>query len=442
MNAASHERPEGCFKAPGREKFVIDIGLYGEKRTAASIAGLIKSGGYCDMETKRVKIAVVGCGIVSHVYLRNLTRLFSITEVVAVADLNRGLAEEAQRTYGIPRIMTAEEIAADPEIEMVVNLTATSAHYAIIKQMLLAGKHVYTEKTMTAELWQAQELVKLAEEKRLCLGVAPDTVLGGSIQTARWAIDQGLIGDVTSFMVSINRAQMLNSERFRFLRGLGGALPYDVGIYYVAALLMLLGPAKEVTGFGAPAPLREKQFLYNENDPDTWQIPGNNVVAGSLRMANGALGMLHFDGNTIGVERSAFRIYGTTGILELGDPNCFGDPVILCKPESAPCELPLTHGYKGGSVLTDATDFEKGYGNRGIGVAEMAWAIRKGRPNRLNKEMGLHALEILAGLDKAAETGKTYRMTSTFETRPLTPGFYETMWNGGARADAERSLID
>lgn len=394
------------------------------------------------MNINPVKVAVVGCGMISHVYLRNMTRLFRILKVVAVCDLNRDLAEQAAKEYGVPQVMTLDEIAQSPEIELVVNLTGANAHYAIIKKMLLAGKHVYTEKTMTTRLEQAQELVDIANARGLYLGVAPDTVLGASIQTARWAIDRGMIGDVTSCLVSINRDQNLNSELFRFLRSEGGAIPYDVGIYYVQALLCILGPVEEVTGFAAPAQVHRKQFLFNEDDPDEWQIPGSNLVTGSLKFQRGALGMLHFDGNTIGAECSAFRIYGTTGILELGDPNRFGDPIRLLKPENEPCSLPLTHGYNGASVLPEATDFEKGYGNRGIGVAEMAWAIRKQRPNRLSKEMGLHALEVLCGLDKAAENGGVYRMTSTFTCEPLTPGIYSTMWGGGARADAELSLVD
>jgi len=394
------------------------------------------------MQVKRVKTAVVGCGIISQVYLRNMTRLFSILDVVAVCDLIPELAQPAAKEYGVPKIMTLEEIEASNEIELVVNLTAASAHYGIIKRLLLSGKHVYTEKTMTAKLEEAQELVQIANEKGLYLAVAPDTALGASIQTARWAVDHGLVGEVTSCIVSINRDQNLNAERFRFLRSEGGALPYDVGIYYIQALLCILGPVVEVTGFGAPAPARQRQFLFNQDDPESWQIPGNNLVAGSLRFQRGALGILHFDGNTIGAECSTFRIYGTEGILELGDPNRFGDPIRLIKPESDPCYLPLTHGYNGACVLEDATEFEKGYGNRGIGVAELAWAIRKGRPNRLSKEMGLHGLEVLQGLDKTAETGGVYRMTSTFTCQPLKSGVYSTMWCGGARADAELSLVD
>lgn len=394
------------------------------------------------MSEKRVKVAVVGCGIISHVYLRNMTSLFSILEVVAVCDLKRELAEEAARVYGIPQVMTIDEIAESKEIELVVNLTSAAAHYAIIRKMLLAGKHVYTEKTMTAELAQAQELVEIANERGLYLGVAPDTVLGASIQTARWAVEHGLIGEVTSCVVSINRDQGLNSERFRFLRGNGGALPYDVGIYYIASLLTILGPVTDVTAFGAQAPVHRRQFLFNTEDPESWQIPGNNLVAGSLRFANGALGMVHFDGNTIGAECSTFRIYGTAGILELGDPNRFGDPVMLLKPENPPCPLPLTHGYNGVVMNPDATDFEKGYGHRGIGVAEMAWAMRLGRPNRLSKELGLHALEVLCGLDRAAETGSMYHMTSTFDMAGLKPGVYSSMWMGNAQADAELSLVE
>ncbi|MBE5814307.1 MAG: Gfo/Idh/MocA family oxidoreductase [Clostridiales bacterium] len=394
------------------------------------------------MQIKPVKTAVVGCGIISQVYLRNMTRLFSILDVVAVCDLVPELAQEAARKYGVPRVMTLEEITADPEIELVINLTAASAHYGVIRQLLLAGKHVYTEKTMTARLEQARELVDIANAKGLYLAVAPDTALGAAIQTARWAVDHGLIGEVTSCVVSINRDQNLNAERFRFLRSEGGCLPYDVGIYYIQALLCILGPVAEVTGFGAPARPRQRQFLYNKEDAESWQIPGNNLVAGSLKFRRGTLGMLHFDGNTIGAECSTFRIYGTEGILELGDPNRFGDPVTLIKPESPPCQLPMTHGYDGTCVLEDATDFEKGYGNRGIGVAELAWAIRKGRPNRLNKEMGLHGLEVLCGLDETARTGGVYHMTSTFTSEPVKPGIYSTMWGGGARADAELSLVD
>ena len=174
------------------------------------------------MSVRKVKTAVIGCGMISSIYIRNLSRLFSVIDLAAVCNIHREGAEARAKEFGIPKAMTIDEAAADPEIELAVNLTPASAHYDVIKRMLLAGKHVYTEKMFTTDLEQSRELVALAAEKGLLLGVAPDTVLGAGIQTARYLIDTGMIGKVTSAQVCINRNQALNSEYFRFLRGPGG----------------------------------------------------------------------------------------------------------------------------------------------------------------------------------------------------------------------------
>lgn len=391
---------------------------------------------------EKVKVAVVGCGMISSVYLRNMKNLFSILDVVAVSNRTMEKAYKAAETFGIPRALTVDEVAADPEIELVVNLTPTDVHAEIIRKMLLAGKHVYTEKTMTAEMEDARELVKLADEKHLYLGCAPDTVLGASVQTARWAVDHGMIGDVTSCVMTVNRNQLLNAELFRFLRGNGGSLPYDVGIYYLSALLCILGPVKRVTAFAAPSPVHRREFLFNEGDPEQWLIPGNNLVSGSMQFESGALGTVHIDGNTTSSERHCLRIYGTRGILELADPKKFGDPVKIFRQENPECVLPLTHGYNGYIITENGNGHEGGGGHRGVGVAEMAWAMRMGRPNRLSKEYGLHAMEVLYGFDRSAETGRVYEVESTFSMAPLKEGYYSSMWGGYARADAEASLID
>lgn len=391
---------------------------------------------------EKVKTAVVGCGVISNVYIRNLKNLFHIIDLRAVANRSPEAAREKAALYGIDRVMTVDEVAASPDIELVVNLTPTGAHYGVIRQMLEAGKHVYTEKMLTATLEQADEVVALADGRSLYLGVAPDTVLGAGIQTARKLIDTGMIGRVTSAVACINRDQCLNSEHFRFLRGDGGALPYDVGPYYIAALLALLGPVKSVCGFGVPAPVHEAQLLMGTDEMERWQIPGNNLTAGVLQFASGALGSIHFDGNTIGETKHVLTIYGTEGILELGDPNCFDGEVRLTRAEGGSCVVPHTHGYNGKPTLPDATQWEHIYGHRGIGVAEMAWAIRTGRPNRCSKELGYHVMEVLIGMDRAAASGSTYQLHSTFEMKPLRSGYYSTMGGGSMRADAERSLIE
>lgn len=387
---------------------------------------------------KKVKTAIIGCGMISNVYIKNLKNLFYIIDLVGLCDTNEEAANQKASIYGIDRIMTFEEIEDSDEIELVVNLTGPSAHYEVIKRMLLAGKHVYTEKMMTTDLEKGRELTELATEKMLYLGVAPDTVLGAGLQTAKNVIEKGLIGNITSCHASINRNQSLNSEIYHFLRNKGGSLPFDIGIYYVGALLALLGPVDSLMAFGSIAENHFAQLLYCNEYGDNWQIPGENLLCGILHFEAGIVGTLHFNGNTVNAEQSSIYIYGTKGILKIGDPNTFDTYVKLLLPESPECNLPFTHGYNGRNTLDPSPyDF---YGHRGIGVAEMAWAIRKKRKNRCSKEYGLHCMEVLCGMEKSVETGKIFMPNSRFLMEPLEPGFYSTI--SGRRGDAEASLIN
>ena len=389
---------------------------------------------------RKVKTAVVGCGMISNIYIKNLKSLFHIIDLVAVGNRSIAAAEEKAKAFGIDRVMTIDEIAADRDIELVVNLTPAFAHYDIIKKMLLAGKHVWTEKTMTVTVDQARELVDIANEKGLYLGVAPDTVLGAGLQTARRALDTDMIGTVSSGLAVINRNQVLNSEYFTFLRGEGGSLPYDVGVYYIGALLSLLGPVKAVKAFGAPAPVHRPEFLYVNADLEPWRIPGSNVISAALQFESGALVSVLFDGNTVGASQHSITLFGSRGILKVGDPDSFSGPVTLVYADQPECTLPFTHGYNGVNTVEPAP-FD-GYGHRGVGAAEMAYAIRAGRPNRCSKEYGLHCLEVLAGMEESAATGRTVEPRSRFEMRPLAPGYYSSFMGGAGRADAERSLME
>ena len=395
-----------------------------------------------DNPIRKVRTAVVGCGMISRIYIRNLSRLFSVIELAALCDHKPETARALADTFGIPSVMTLEEIRDSEDIELVVCLTGPAAHYEVIRTMLLAGKHVYTEKMFTTDLEQSRELCRLAEEKGLYLGVAPDTVLGAGIQTARRMIDTGMIGDITSAAVCINRDQALNAEIFRFLRGPGGSLPYDVGVYYIGALIALLGSVTAVTAFGNPAPVHVPRFTYLNAGAAPWQIPGSNTLSAALRFAGGAVASVLFEGNSVSAEQHVFTVYGTRGILKIGDPNTFSGETVLILPESEPVKVPFTHGYNGVNYLGEPADFDH-YGHRGIGVAEMAWALRKGRKNnRCSGAYGLHCQEVLQGMDRSAETGKTVEILSRCEMEGLTPGYYSAMWNGGMRADAEMSLMD
>ena len=390
-------------------------------------------------EVRKVRTAVVGCGMISSIYIRNLKNLFYITDLVAVGNRGPEAARRQAEKFGVERVLSVDEVAAAEDIELVVNLTPPAAHYGIIRQMLLAGKHVYTEKMFTTRLEEAEELVRLADEKGLYLGAAPDTVLGAGIQTARRLIDTGMIGTVTSVQAKINRNQPLNSETFRFLRNDGGSLPCDVGIYYIGAILALAGPVRSVSAAAAPAPVHQAEHLFESDPGESWQIPGDNVAAAALKFESGAVGSILFDGNTINAEKHALTVYGTKGILEVGDPNGFGSPVRLTLPGQPEIVFPFTHGYDGVNV-TGASEWFDGYGHRGVGAAEMAWALRGGRKNnRCSKEYGLHCMEVLIGMERSAETGRVYEPKSRFVMDPLEPGYFSG--TPGARGDAERSLI-
>jgi predicted dehydrogenase len=358
-----------------------------------------------------VKTAIVGSGSISDAYLDTMTNKFKILEVVGCCDRTPEKAQAKAEKYGI-KALSMDEILADESIELVVNLTTPGAHYPVIKRLLEAGKHVYTEKALTVELEHAAELLKIADQKGLYLGAAPDTFLGSAIQTARYVVDSEMIGEITSCYCALTRDGDLFSRAFPFTARPGGGIGFDVGIYYITALLSILGPVREVSGVvRTRQPEREDHTL--EGFGETFQIECENLMSGILQFACGTVGNLLFDANSIftAPERPSVVLFGTMGILYMADPNQFGGEVtIILKGNNEPFVMQQSHA------------FSNEY--RGLGVAEMAWSMRMGRKNRANKEMAYHALEILHGIVRSSETGSNQIMQSTFErTSPIPRGY-------------------
>lgn len=362
-------------------------------------------------QTKPVRVAVIGCGAISGIYFKNMTRRFSILEVAGCCDLDAALAARTAEAYGIP-VLTMDEILADSSIELVVNLTTPAAHYSVIKNLLEHGKHVYTEKVLAVERAEAAELVRLAGDKGLLLCAAPDTFLGAAVQTARWAVDSGLIGTVTSCVATLQRDAGLLAEKFPYTANKGGGIGVDVGIYYATALLNLLGPATAVCGMaGTFRPQRTHYFTSKGHFGEPYTLTAETLLAGTVQFACGAVGSLHFNSGSIRCEKPQVVLYGTEGILYLPDPNFFGGEVkVLAKGETEPYVLPHTHAYNGD--------------DRGLGVADMAWALRQGRTPRTHKELAYHALEVLTGILESSETHAFYEMKSTFTRQPALPRGY------------------
>jgi predicted dehydrogenase len=363
------------------------------------------------MNVKPVKTAVVGCGMISDAYLNTMTSKFKILEVVACCDLNKEKAEAAAKKYNIG-VMDMEELLQDKSIELVVNLTAAPAHYQIVKTLLNAGKHVYTEKVLSITLEEAKELVELAQEKNLYLGAAPDTFLGAAIQTAKYVVDSGMIGQVTSCYAALSRDFNLFAGLSPIATMPGGGIAFDVGIYYVTALLSILGPVHMVTGImDTKNPERTHQTIDHLGEAFTMSC--ENIMSGTLVFNNGVIGNLLFDSNSIMVipEKPALVIYGTLGMMYMEDPNLFGGEVkVLLKGNNTPFVMQQSHPFQ--------EEF------RGVGVAEMAWSLRKGRVNRASKEMAYHALEVLHGIGISSVNKAHYELKSSFVLpQPLPRGF-------------------
>lgn len=366
---------------------------------------------------KTLKAAIVGCGVISKVYMDSIRNNFSILEVVACSDLDAERMKRTAEQYQI-QPMSYEDILRDESIEMVINLTTPKAHYELTKQALLHGKHVYSEKTIAVSFEDGKKLCQLAKENEVRLGAAPDTFLGGGIQTAGYAVERGMVGNISSGVISYSRDNRVLGENLPHLFQSGGSVIYDMGVYYMTAVCSILGNVKRIFAFGKKT---EDVHRITRVGSPFWGkeivLDDDNVITAVLEFENHALVTVHFNSATIIDESYHLELYGDKGILRMGDPNTFNGSVILEKAQNEPVKLPFTHGFLKQS--------------RGLGAAEMAWAIRDGRPHRASMEMALHVLEALRGILTSAETGKPYEMETSFERPRLLPegfigeGFWE-----------------
>ena len=364
-----------------------------------------KSKGEIDMEKEIMRVGIIGAGVISDIYLKNMINEFEQLQVIAIADMHIENAKKRADEYGI-EACTVVEILANPQIDMVINLTPLGAHYEVVRAALLAGKHVYTEKTITDDVEKARELLDLAEEKNLYLGSAPDTFLGAAWQTARTVIDEGTLGEIHSFVISGNRNYDLLLSLFAFLRQPGAGILYDYGVYYLTALVSLLGPVARVGGIvGRPYPTHRNIMPMSPDFGKIMDTPNESQVSAVLQLKNGICGTLHIDADSNLMDDAYFAIYGTKGILYLTDPNQFGGSVKF---------LSNNMDYRNPAKAIELLNFSKYDGDaRGIGPAEMADAILQGRRNRASKEMAYHVLEVLSGILQGGDNGAFTDITST-----------------------------
>ena len=352
---------------------------------------------------KPVKVAVIGCGMISGIYLKNLKNMFNVTELVGCSDIIPERSKAKAEEFGIKQ-MTNEEIFADPEIEVVVNLTYHTSHFAVSKAALLAGKNVYSEKMMCITVDEAKELGRIAKEKGVIFCCAPDTFLGAGLQTARQIIDAGLIG--TPVMANAIVVRGYHHERFkdtperRFAFLPGGGIMYDMGCYYLQAMINILGPIDSVCGYSDTRDANSRIFMNAKNPGygTVMKIETPNNVCGAMKFKSGAMGVIITSSESVGATNS-FVIYGTKGVLTLNDPNDFTGKIILKTPTGEENEIPQSFAYKENS--------------RGLGVADMCYAIRNNREPRCSYERAIHILEAGVGIMNLEGENNYHKMETT-----------------------------
>ncbi|MGI6334390.1 MAG: Gfo/Idh/MocA family protein [Saccharofermentanales bacterium] len=379
---------------------------------------------------KKVKAAVIGCGTISKIYMENLTTKFSIVDLVGCSDLIPERSAAKAEAFGIKQ-MTNDEIYNDPEIEVVMNLTFPEAHYEVSKAALMAGKHVCVEKMMTVTMAEATELLNLAREKNLLFGVAPDTFLGGGWQSARKYVDDGLIGRPISIAAICTTNYNPNTplfdvdpDNFFFPLHPGGGVPYDLGGYYLHNMINLLGPVRRVSGFGGNiSPDRIYSNPHHPKYKEPFRVETETTVVGSLEFENGCVGTILFSSDSTYFD--SFSIHGSDGILEMFHPNFYSGDLILKRVSSEPAPRfapPSPSMPRSGPIVRGVMSEYKlpmlhGYldNNRGIGLADLAYALRNNRKPRIDVELGYHAFEIIHGINESCRTGQVYKMTSRCE---------------------------
>ena len=360
------------------------------------------------MLEKPIRVGVVGSGLISGIYLKNMIGRFDVLEVAGLCSAHYENAKRRAEEYGVAGYESLDALLADGSVDLIVNLTPAPAHEDIIRKALMAGKHVYTEKVMTTSHSSARELKALAASKGLWLGSAPDTFLGAALQTARKAIDDGLIGEVTSFAFAANRDNNFLTPFFRFLNLPFGGVAYDYAPYYFTALCSLLGPVKKVAAaVRAPYPTHRDINPESPTFGQDMDTPNESEISAVLTLASGVSGTAHVNCDSVIEDRHFFAIYGTRGILYLPDPNGFGGEVRL-QPNWAFDKQP-----EPARVLENAFGFTDNA--RGLGPAELAWSIRANRPARAGADMACHVLEVIDGIIESGRTDRFVTIGSTFQ---------------------------
>ena len=355
-----------------------------------------------------VGVGLIGAGNISDQYLRSLTS-FPDLRVRIVGDLDTGRARAQADKHGVPRSGTAADVLAHDEVGIVVNLTIPAAHADVSSRALAAGKHVWSEKPLAIDRDSARSVLDQAAAAGLRVGVAPDTVLGPAVQTARRALARGDIGRPLSAQTVMQYAgpdAWHPSPEFLFAKGAGPL--FDMGPYYITTLLNLFGPAERVAAVGSTGRM-VRTIRTGDRAGTRFDVTVPTHVSALIQFAAGGISQSVFSFDSPLTRVGVVEITGTEGTMVLPDPNHFSGDVKITRGSLA--------GDGGDPVWRTVPSADVAAG-RGLGVLDMARALRAGRPHIATGDLAYHALDILTSIDESVTTGEYVRLSSSLDDIP------------------------
>ena len=370
---------------------------------------------------KVFKIGLIGCGHIAETYFR-AEKYFNNIKIIKCADINEKASKRCALNFGIKSV-TVNELFKDKEIEIILNLTIPKAHYQISKKALINGKHVYSEKPLAINLNDGKKLLKISKKKKLYLGSAPDTFLGGGIQKSKELVEKNIIGNVklgnAVFAFPGIQSYHPNPEPW-FTKKEGGPV-IDMGPYYITALVNLLGPAKKVTGTIIQGQ-KYRTIGIGPKKGKKFKVECPTTYLSTITFKNNSIIRLTLSFDVIAHQRNHIELYGEKGSMIVPDPNMFGGSVLTCNKlgdnwkEFKTTKMPLGRiNIRTQSSRANETPTNANY--RGVGLSEMAYSIENKRKHLCNGEISLHVLDIITSIMKAARSGKI-QYINTFCAKP------------------------
>ncbi|MGA7146866.1 MAG: Gfo/Idh/MocA family oxidoreductase [Microbacterium sp.] len=356
-----------------------------------------------------VGVGIIGAGNISDQYLSNLTR-FPDVRVLAIADVIEDRARDQAEKYGVPRFGGIDAVLGDPEIEIVVNLTIPAVHIEVSEAILAAGKHVWTEKPIGVDRASSLGMLEKADAAGLRVGVAPDTVLGAGVQTAKRAIARGDIGRPLFAQTTF---QWQGPELFHpnpaFLYAVGGGPLLDMGPYYVSTLIHVFGPVAAVAALGLKgSETRAVQVGPSAGEEFPVEIP--STVSALFQFEAGGQAQSLYSTDSPLYRHGIVEITGTEGTLVIPDPNGFGGPITITRPLAEMVVPPAEMTQE----IVDVPQ-EGVLAGRGIGLLDMARSIRADRPHVATGRFGFHVLDTLLAVEESVESRAFVPVQSTVD---------------------------